>query len=105
MRNIPLIICTVIFGLVFSSKTHAQVEIITTAVGGGGSLGDGGQATAAQMNTNYMICLDAAGNLYIADQNNSRIRKVDATTKIITTIAGNGTAGYLADGGAATGTR
>src|SRR5207245_494427 len=48
------------------------------------------------------VALDASGNLYIADQNNSRIRKVDAATGIITTVAGNGIPDFAGDGGAAT---
>ena len=44
---------------------------------------------------------DAAGNLYIADRDNSVIRRVDAVTKVITTFAGTGTAGFAGDGGAA----
>jgi hypothetical protein len=73
-------------------------------VAGNGSLGyagDGGPATAATLFYPTGVALDNAGNLYIADQNNQRIRKVDANG-IITTVAGNGTAGYAGDGGPAT---
>jgi hypothetical protein len=62
--------------------------------------GDSGAATAATLNFPYGVALDAAGNLYIADSGNCRIRKVVAGT--ITTIAGGGTCGYGGDGGAAT---
>jgi hypothetical protein len=62
--------------------------------------GDGGPATAAGINPED-IAIDKIGNMYIADHNYNRIRKVD-TAGIITTIAGNGTAGYIADGIAAT---
>src|SRR5439155_23231690 len=48
------------------------------------------------------VALDASGNLYIADQNNHRVRKVDAATGIITTVAGNGSPAFAGDGGAAT---
>ncbi|MEA2415446.1 MAG: trimeric autotransporter adhesin, partial [Thermoanaerobaculia bacterium] len=48
------------------------------------------------------IALDSAGNLYISEANGNRVRKVSAATKTIVTIAGNGTAGFLGDGGAAT---
>ena len=75
--------------------------IITTIAGGGtGGIGDGGPATAANVNP-YGVAVDAAGNVYIADQNNERIRKVN-TSGIITTVAGNGTPGFSGDGGAAT---
>ncbi|MDO8413733.1 MAG: S8 family serine peptidase, partial [Gallionellaceae bacterium] len=78
--------------------------IITTVVGTGrsGYSGDGGQASAAKINGPYDLLADTAtGNFYIADTANHRIRKVSAAG-IITTVAGNGTAGYSGDGGAAT---
>ena len=76
--------------------------IITTVVGNGstGYSGDGGPATNASLHP-VGLALDAAGNLFISDYDNARIRKVD-TDGIITTIAGNGTNGYSGDGGAAT---
>ena len=48
------------------------------------------------------MAVDASGNLYIADTGNNRIREVNHSTGIITTVAGNGTAGYSGDGGKAT---
>jgi trimeric autotransporter adhesin len=71
--------------------------IITTVAGNGtaGSSGDGGPATAAELNTPTRVSIDSSGNLYIADYGNNRIRKV--TNGIITTIAGNGTAGFSGD--------
>jgi hypothetical protein len=77
--------------------------IITTVAGNGigGYSGDGGPATNASLRNPYGVGLDAAGNLFIADYNNNRIRKVD-TNGIITTVAGNGSPGYSGDGGAAT---
>jgi hypothetical protein len=76
--------------------------IITTIAGTGtaGYSGDGGPATAAQLNALCGIAVDAAGNIYIADKGNSRIRKINSAG-IITTIAGNGSAGYSGDGGLA----
>src|SRR5439155_16556903 len=65
-------------------------------------LGDGGAATSASLYNPTAVTLDASGNLYIADQNNQRIRKVDAATGIITTVAGNGSPAFAGDGGAAT---
>ncbi|MGE5322016.1 MAG: hypothetical protein ACM3SW_04105 [Actinomycetota bacterium] len=78
--------------------------IITTVAGSGtlGYAGDGGPATSAEISESYGVAVDGAGNLYISDWNNSRVRKVD-TSGIITTVAGNGTAGYSGDGGPATG--
>jgi sugar lactone lactonase YvrE len=76
---------------------------ISTIAGNGtpGFSGDGGPATAAQILSVTGICIDGAGNLYIADLPNQRVRKISASG-IITTVAGNGTAGYMGDGGAAT---
>jgi sugar lactone lactonase YvrE len=63
--------------------------------------GDGGQATAAQLSNPSGIAMDPAGNLYIADTYNNRIRKV-TSLGVITTIAGNGNGGFSGDGGQAT---
>jgi sugar lactone lactonase YvrE len=81
----------------------ARNGIITTVAGNGsrGYSGDGGAATKAALNRPEGLGLDAAGNLYIADTQNNRIRKVD-TSGIIATVAGTGVAGYSGDGGAAT---
>ena len=78
---------------------QAQVNIITTIAGTDsfGYSGDNGAATNAKLKAPEGVCLDKLGNIYIADAGNNRIRKIDITTGIITTIAGNGTAGYLGD--------
>ncbi len=73
-------------------------------VGSPGYSGDGGPATAAYFNSPRGVAVDRAGNLYINDQNNYRIRKVD-TGGMISTIAGTGTMGTTGDGGAATAAR
>ncbi|KAF0144564.1 MAG: YD repeat-containing protein [Nitrospirae bacterium] len=79
--------------------------IITTVAGGGSNwlnLGDGGPATQAMLNSPTGIAVDNAGNIYIADSYNGRIRKVD-TNGIITTVAGGGSNWLnLGDGGPAT---
>jgi hypothetical protein len=77
--------------------------IITTVAGNGTNSysGDGGAATNAGLYNPTDVTLDSYGNLFIADQGNNRVRKVD-TNGIITTVAGNGTTGYSGDGGAAT---
>jgi sugar lactone lactonase YvrE len=74
---------------------------ITGGVNIGGYSGDGGAATAAELNQPQSIAIDGSGNVYIADYGNSRIRKVNPSG-IISTFAGNGTLGYSGDGGAAT---
>jgi sugar lactone lactonase YvrE len=67
-----------------------------------GYSGDNGAATAALLNLPEAVAVDTLGDLFIADTNNNRIRRVDVNTKIITTVAGNGTQGYSGDGGLAT---
>jgi sugar lactone lactonase YvrE len=76
--------------------------IITTVAGTGtaGFGGDGGPAASALLNTPESITVDAASNLYIADSDNQRIRKVD-TNDNITTVAGSGQQGFSGDGGLA----
>lgn len=76
---------------------------ITTVAGNGtcGYSGDGGPATSAELRNPQAVDVDAGGNLYITDTGNNRVRKV-APTGTITTVAGNGTAGYSGDGGPAT---
>jgi len=77
--------------------------IISTVAGtGSGSFsGDGGPAIAASISRPYAVAVDAEGNMYIADQGNSRIREVN-TSGIISTIAGGGSLGYSTDGVPAT---
>ena len=78
--------------------------IITTVAGTGerGYAGDGGAAASALMSEPFMCAFDAAGNLYVAEAMNHCVRRVDAATGGITTIAGTGTEGYSGDGGPAT---
>ncbi|HEY3053174.1 MAG TPA: IPT/TIG domain-containing protein, partial [Thermoanaerobaculia bacterium] len=66
-----------------------------------GSLGDGGPALDAFIAFPRSVVRDAAGNLYVGDAR-GRVRKIDAITGVITTIAGTGTAGFSGDGGPAT---
>jgi sugar lactone lactonase YvrE len=101
--------------LYFSDNTNQRIRridsvsgIITTVAGSGatGSLaggfsGDGGPATSALLKNPSRIYIDPAGNLYIADANR-RIRKVDASTGVISTIVGNGSTSPVGDGGPAT---
>jgi sugar lactone lactonase YvrE len=70
--------------------------------GSGGFIGDGGAATNAQLNFPQGVAVDTAGNIYIADANNNRVRKVSILTGIINTIVGTGTGSYGGDGSPAT---
>ena len=82
-------------------KISATTGLITTIAGTGLDLygGDGGPAAAANLNGPQGVALDGAGNLYIADTGNQRIRKVNLATGVITTVAGNGSAGFSGDHG------
>lgn len=84
-------------------KIDAVTNIITTVCGNGtnGFSGDASAATAAELQTPYASCVDNAGNIYIADYGNSRIRKVSFSTGDISTIAGTSTTGYSGDNGPA----
>ncbi len=85
-------------------KINATTGAITTVAGSGavGYSGDGGVSTAAELNGPAKVVLDTAGDIYIADTGNSVIRFVNAATGVISTVAGNGTAGYSGDGSMAT---
>jgi Bacterial Ig-like domain (group 3) len=81
---------------------NAENSPTANRVAGGsncGFTGDGGEARGAEISsTTGQIAFDIAGNLYFADAGNQRVRRIDATTGIINTIAGTGTAGYAGDG-------
>ncbi len=85
-------------------RVDAVSGVITTVAGSGvaGSSGDGGPAISASLMYPHTVALDRAGRLYITDNGNGRVRRVDLGTGVITTIAGNGVAGYAGDGGPAT---
>ncbi len=80
-------------------RVDADTGIITTVAGGGDSIGDGGQATAALLRWPTAMALDSSGNLFIADTENHRVRRVEEDTGIITTVAGGST--QVGDGGTA----
>ena len=85
-------------------RVDAATQVITTVAGNGagGYNGDGVPATEAALNDAIDIAVDSGGNLFIADRDNERVRRVDAATGVITTVAGNGMHGYSGEGGPAT---
>ncbi len=70
----------------------------TAGNGSSGAIGDGGVATSAQLSQPTDVTIDTLGNIYISDQANFKIRKVDAITGIISTVVGTGVGGYNGDG-------
>lgn len=85
-------------------KITAATGFISTVagIGSGGFSGDGGAATAARLQSPYDVTVDASGNLFIADVSNNCIRKVTASTGVISTVAGTTSPGFSGDGAAAT---
>src|ERR1039457_5046111 len=112
--RLPLGLSLTLSGLLFymaltAASESAQITLpafgtVNTVAGTGtaGYFGDSGQAISADIYNPQDVAVDATGNIYIADTQNNRIRKVTATTGIITTVVGNGTAGFSGDGGSAT---
>ena len=88
--------------VLFSLSRCVGNYVVTTIAGTDEDVGDGGIATSSVLFFPRQIALDADGNVYIADTYNRRVRFVNASTGLISTIAGTGVAGYSGDGGAAT---
>lgn len=96
-------------GNIYVADTHnnrirridGRTGVMTTIAGTGafGFSGDSGSSTQAAMALPGGISLDAQGNIFVADRANHRIRRIDASTGTITTIAGDGTQGFSGDGG------
>jgi sugar lactone lactonase YvrE len=85
-------------------KVNTVTGLISTVAGNGtpGYTGDGIAAISAELNIPASVAVDSTGNIFIADFQNNRIRKVSASTGLISTVVGNGTGGYNGDGIAAT---
>jgi streptogramin lyase len=84
-------------------RLDLKAKTITTIAGRGrrGYSGDGGPAVAAELNEPYEIRFDNDGNMYFVEMKNHLVRRVDSKTKKISTVAGNGHAGFRGDGGPA----
>ena len=85
-------------------EVNASTHVITTVAGGGQNSGPtySGPATAVAIGNPVGIAVDGSGDLFIADMHNNVIREVNASTHLITTVAGNGTQGYNGDNAPAT---
>ena len=83
---------------------NALTGLVSTFAGNGvaGFSGDSGPATQAMLNGPTSVAVDASGNVFIGDSGNFRIRRVDAISGIISTVAGSGAQGFAGDGAAAT---
>jgi sugar lactone lactonase YvrE len=84
-------------------RLDLQTKAIGTIAGNGqrGYAGDGSPALSASLNMPHEICFDESGNLYIVERDSHAVRKVDAATGIISTVAGTGEPGFSGDGGPA----
>ena len=84
-------------------QNNRNTGMVPLVAGNGtaGFSGDGGTATSAGMNLPHGVAYDTSGNLFIADTYNHRVRRVDAASGEISTVAGTGEQGFAGDGGPA----
>lgn len=102
-------LCVAVLGVALATAAQAPIislspgDTINTIAGTGiqGFSGDGGAALSAALANPFSMAADAAGNVYVADRDNHRVRRID-TSGNITTVAGNGEQGFFGDGGPAT---
>ncbi len=82
-------------------RLDLKTRKISTVAGNGkkGYAGDGGPALEASLAVPHEVVFDRAGNMYVVERDNHVVRRVDAKTRVITTVAGTGTAGFSGDGG------
>src|ERR1039457_1212015 len=100
LKHLPRFSGLILFFFSFLYTINSSAQIINTIAGDSvaGYNGDNIQSTTAELYDPYSVANDSAGNVYIADWANNRIRKITISTGIITTIAGTGAPGYNGDG-------
>jgi len=103
-QEVPMRTVALLAVLSTGAFAAAPEPVITSVAGTGekGDSGDGGLATKAKVNQPFDVAFDKAGNLFFSDTGNHRVRKIDAKTGFIATVAGNGQKGFAGDGGKAT---
>jgi sugar lactone lactonase YvrE len=82
-------------------RVDARTGVVTLVAGTGqaGYTGDGGPGPQAAFNMPYALCVDANGDVYVAERKNCVVRKIDGRTGLVSTVAGTGELGYSGDGG------
>ena len=100
MKRYLCILAVLVWARCANAAATPRVLYRIDTIAGGARTGDGGPATAAQLSNVQGIAADRSGNLYISDTDSQRVRKV-SNTGIVTTLAGNGSAGFSGDGGPA----
>jgi sugar lactone lactonase YvrE len=107
-RYLPPVCLTALFAVFAIGASVVQARTITTVAGNPrglyGFAGDGGPAAESLFDTPTSLALDSSGDIFVADRDNHRVRRI-GSDGIITTIAGSGVSGYLGDGGPATAAR
>ncbi len=83
-------------------KANGNLATVAGTLDSTGAAGDGGAATSPNLNGPSDVFVDSTNNIYIADANNNKIRKIDGTKSVITMMCGTGSASFSGDKGAAT---
>src|SRR5262249_43777369 len=92
------LLATVLAGAPTTRSALAQQPCLDLSTLAGRGDGDGGPASAAVLNSPRNVAMDTSGNIFVADAANARVRRIDAATGVITTVAGNGAPGQPTDG-------
>jgi sugar lactone lactonase YvrE len=95
---VPLVLLATVLAGAPTHSAFAQQSCLDLSTFAGRGVGDGGPASAAVLMSPRNLAMDASGNIFIADAENARVRRIDAATGVITTVAGNGAPGQPTDG-------